>query len=84
MSPERDVAFLIGLMFKTLRWFKGLSRFAGLQLSGICSKGLKGSIPAYRQAGVQKVGSNSEQCLMKGTLRYEELFKGFGPIRSKG
>ena len=92
MSPERDVAFLIGLMFKTLRWFKGLSRYAGLLMSGICSKGwvyfsamsperdvaffkqcskgLISSIPAYRQAGVQKVGGISQQCLLKGTLRF--------------
>jgi len=33
MSPERDVAFFLGLWFKTLRWFNGLICLAGFSIS---------------------------------------------------
>jgi hypothetical protein len=33
MSPKRDVAFFLGLWFKTLRWFNGLICFAGFIIS---------------------------------------------------
>jgi len=50
MSSESEVAFLMVLMFKTLRWFNGLSRFAGLLLLGMCSKMWKVQfLPAGRQ-----------------------------------